>query len=80
MKRLNDEEEAWAIDLVGPGMIKRWGGDQMEHPLSKERRRRALGGTPLYHMVATDRPSRVVVDLGGASLCHREELRRREDP
>lgn len=48
---LNDEEEAWVIDPAGPGMIRQWGGDQMERPLWEERRRRrALGGTPLGHM------------------------------
>lgn len=50
LKWLKDEEEAWAVDPVGSGMIRRWGGDRLERPLSEERRRRALGGTPLGHM------------------------------
>ena len=50
IERLGDEEETWAIDPVGPGMIGQWGGDRLERPPWEERRRRALGGTPLGHM------------------------------
>lgn len=31
-------------------------------------------------MAAADRPNKVVMDPGGVSLCHGEELRRRGDP
>jgi hypothetical protein len=41
---------------------------------------RFLNGIPLCHVVAADKPNRIVMDPGGVMLCHQEELRRWADP
>ena len=58
-KRLIDEEEAWVVDPMGLGMIRRWGGDRLECPISEERRRRAFGGTSPSHMAELEWLGRV---------------------
>ena len=44
--------------------------------LCEEERERFPDGIPLCHVAVDDKPSRVVVDLGGVLLCLEEELRR----
>jgi hypothetical protein len=57
LRRTNEEEETWAIDPAGLGMIGRrvriWNSASI---LFGEQRERFPGGIFLYHVAVADRP------------------------